>query len=326
MMKPHILIIPEHADGALSPLTHELIACARHLNSRLSPQREIKLILCPDAGADAADAAARTGVDVIAVGTGAGLKTPLPVYKLLSRDLLLEFNPELILLAHTVSGLEIAPALAVRLDAACITGVEKIVLSKNRISCDRLIMGGKITARLSSNAPILVCTLQPGLYDAGPPPIGESRRDIIHRRVPEADPSYAFLGVSRCRADISRLEGADVIIAAGNGVREKERIGLIRELAGLFPRSAVAGSRPVCDRRWLEYHQQVGVTGAVVKPKLYMACGISGASQHIAGMKQSQFIVSVNTDPRAAICSFSDICIIEDLSVFIPELIETIRS
>jgi electron transfer flavoprotein alpha subunit len=83
----------------------------------------------------------------------------------------------------------------------------------------------------------------------------------------------------------------------------------------------VAGSRPICDKKWLTYNQQVGVTGASVKPKLYIACGISGASQHTAGMRDARCIVAINTDPHAAIFNIADICIIEDLTTFIPRLI-----
>ncbi|MCP4757385.1 MAG: electron transfer flavoprotein subunit alpha/FixB family protein, partial [Proteobacteria bacterium] len=90
----------------------------------------------------------------------------------------------------------------------------------------------------------------------------------------------------------------------------------------LFTRAAVAGSRPICDLGWMEYRQQVGITGATVAPDLYIACGVSGATQHISGMRTSGFIVSINLDPNAAIFNISDICLVEDLNTFIPVFIQ----
>ncbi|MCJ7809019.1 MAG: electron transfer flavoprotein subunit alpha/FixB family protein, partial [Desulfobulbaceae bacterium] len=109
---------------------------------------------------------------------------------------------------------------------------------------------------------------------------------------------------------------------AGWGVGEKENMALIKQLSALFPRSAVAGSRPVCDMGWLEYKRQVGLTGATVSPKLYIACGISGAMPHQVGMQGAGFIVAISTDPRAPIFNLSDVCIQEDLKRFIPALVE----
>ena len=115
---------------------------------------------------------------------------------------------------------------------------------------------------------------------------------------------------------------AGVIVSAGQGLGDKENLDLIYQLAALFAKSAVAGSRIVCDLGWLEYRCQVGVTGATVSPQLYIACGISGALQHVMGMRNSEYIVAINKDPAAAIFQVADICIVEDLTTFIPAFIE----
>jgi len=115
---------------------------------------------------------------------------------------------------------------------------------------------------------------------------------------------------------------AGVIVSAGQGLGDKKNLDLIYQLAALFAKSAVAGSRIVCDLGWLEYRCQVGVTGATVSPQLYIACGISGAVQHVMGMRNSEYIVAINKDPAAAIFQVADICIVEDLTTFIPALIE----
>ena len=113
-----------------------------------------------------------------------------------------------------------------------------------------------------------------------------------------------------------------VFLAAGNGIGEEENLLLIQRLAERLPKAMVAGTRIVCDRGWLGYDRQVGVTGATVAPALYIACGISGASQHVMGMRGSGFVIAINTDAQAPICAEADVCIVEDLKEFIPLLLE----
>jgi electron transfer flavoprotein alpha subunit len=130
------------------------------------------------------------------------------------------------------------------------------------------------------------------------------------------------LGVKRVRTENAGLAQADVIVSAGRGIGKRENLDLIHRLAELFPRSAVGGSRPICDLGWLGYKHQIGQTGATVTPKLYIACGISGASQHLAGMRGAHFIVGINTDPHAAIFNVADVVVAEDVTTFIPTLLK----
>jgi electron transfer flavoprotein alpha subunit len=116
----------------------------------------------------------------------------------------------------------------------------------------------------------------------------------------------------------SSIEDADVIIAAGRGIGKPENLQMVKDMAQLFDNAAIGASRPVCDNKWLPYRHQVGVTGKTVTPKLYVALGISGSQQHLAGMKNSQCIVAVNRDPHASIFSVADYIIVEDLAEFLP--------
>ncbi len=115
----------------------------------------------------------------------------------------------------------------------------------------------------------------------------------------------------------SEIGKAEVIVSGGRGIGEKENYKYIELLANLFPRSATGASRPICDYGWATYSKQVGITGTIVSPKLYIACGISGANQHIEGIKNSQLIVAINTDPDAPVFQIADICIIADTIEFI---------
>jgi electron transfer flavoprotein alpha subunit len=118
---------------------------------------------------------------------------------------------------------------------------------------------------------------------------------------------------------------AEALVAAGRGIGKPENLELIRSLAGHFRRSTFAGSRAIVDAGWLPYSAQVGLTGKTVMPKLYIACGISGSPQHIAGMKNSHLIIAINKDPNAAIFNYSHYCIVENLLEFIPVLIEELE-
>ena len=130
------------------------------------------------------------------------------------------------------------------------------------------------------------------------------------------------MGIKPAGVDMTGITEAGVIVSAGQGLGDKENLDLMHRLAALFTKSAVAGSRIVCDSGWLEFRCQVGVSGATVSPRLYIACGISGAVQHVMGMRNSDYIVAINKDPAAAIFQVADICIVEDLTTFIPAFIE----
>lgn len=220
--------------------------------------------------------------------------------------------------------MEAAPYLAARLSAALLPGVSSAAadpLGGYRFL--RPVMNGKLDLPLRVDAPLLVVAAASGAFSwelpeeappgrvlapAGPVPEGRVR----WRPAEEAAPDPG-------------LGQADVIVAAGRGVGSEENMALIRETAGLFARSAVAGSRGACDASLVPVSHQVGMTGKSVAPRLYMACGISGARQHVCGMSGAGFVVGVNRDPAAPIFRASDICISEDLTLFLPELVRACR-
>ncbi len=215
-----------------------------------------------------------------------------------------------------------APALSVKLKAACVTGVEDILEEQGRICFARSIFGAKTVAYIRSEKDISILTIQPGIFKPRKP--GKSESGKITLRSFECKATRTRnLGIKKADVDTTGITDADIIVSAGQGLGDRENLDLLHQLAGLFAKSSVAGSRIVCDLGWLEYRCQVGVTGATVSPRLYMACGISGAVQHVVGMRNSEYIVAINKDPAAAIFQIADICIVEDLTTFIPALIET---
>ena len=179
----------------------------------------------------------------------------------------------------------------------------------------RSICGGQFNALVRPDTDQAVIMVQPGLM---PPqnfsgPSGEIRRETLA----VAAGKIRMIGVEKTRESSSKLGQASVIVAAGRGIGAPENLESIRRFAALFPNSAVAGSRPLIDMGWLEYRYQVGITGATVAPPVYIACGISGSTQHIAGMNGSGYVVSINSDPCAAIFNVSDLCIVDDILGFI---------
>lgn len=238
----------------------------------------------------------------------------------------------LLVFPHTTRSLETAGLFAGLSRSPCFTAVEGAETGDDRnLVFIRQAYGGKAVEHLclKTDAPpeYIVLTLRPGSFR----PVGFSGDNtakagpVLLSGTGEQKQRIRLIRVEESRETDTGPDRARVVVAAGRGVLEKENLGLVEELAACFPGSAIAGSRPVCDMGWLPYGRQVGQTGKTVSPALYIACGISGASQHVDGMRGSDFVVSVNTDPNAAMFRESDLCVVEDIRTFLPVLKEKIQ-
>ncbi len=359
-MERTICVIAEISAGRIPPATDEAVAFARRL--RALTGLKIRILALQPPGSGAADTlVAATGLPVTALvgpalaayGAEAWLAALVPV---------LEAMPAaFVCLPHTATGADYAPALAVRLKAACITAVEGCRRDAAGVVFTRSLCKGKLKMDVASTADACVLTLLPGVTAAAEPPDtggatpGEAAAPEAFVLTPETpagkDPAGGGdtppgqpqvspdvpVTVVPCDCSPARnrplgripapetdldLEAAEVIVAAGKGIGGAENLGLIRRLAAIFPKGAVGASRLVCDAGWLPYPLQVGVTGKTVAPRLYLACGISGTIQHVTGMRGSRCIVAINTDPRAAIFQVAHYGIVEDLTTFIPLLLD----
>jgi len=318
-MNRNIIIIAEQSDGKILPVTHELIAAANKLQQLTDLC--IKIVMTGSKiSDDCRHLSEKYGIDMILINSGSSAVADETALKTLPASLFDDLNPAYVIMAHTARGLDAAPGIAVKINAACITGIEKISRQDGSVCLTRSIFNDRITDRIQSCVPTTVMTILPGIFKPETGFKGQAGKISI-RDLPFSSDDYQMIEFKSDASDTSALDNADVIVSAGNGIKEKENLDLVFQLAELFPKSAVSGSRPICDKKWLKYALQVGITGATVTPKLYIACGISGSSQHISGMRDSKFIVSINTDPHAAIFNISDVCIIEDLTTFIPQFI-----
>ncbi len=319
-MKQTIFVIVEHFAGQIKPVTHELVTCAKRL--QLITGSAIKAVILDAHPAMLAREMADTwGLEVTAARIPQLTGYNGEIYKSVLADLLRDLKTAYVCTAHSSQGMDFAPALAVELNAACITGVEDILEVENQTCFARSIFGAKAVAHVRPEKDVSILTIQPGMFRPQKPEIAVPG-SVTHRSFNCESLKTRSRGIKQAEADMTGITEAAVIVSAGQGLGDKENLDLIYQLAALFTKSAVAGSRIVCDLGWLEYRCQVGVTGATVSPKLYIACGISGAVQHAMGMRNSEYIVAINKDPAAAIFQVADICIVEDLTSFIPAFIK----
>lgn len=339
-MNDEILVIAEISDGRILPVTYELIAFARAL---AGDDATAVHIMAPgrDVEAAARNLAQETGMDAIALEGDALEPYNAETWMAALAPRIAARKPRYICIPHTSRGCDFAPGLAVRIGAACITAVEDFGRQDGRVSFSRSIYNGKIRMHIAPQTDVAVLCVLPGAFKAAseyqetpdPSPLPGMKQEgpfqgsgagghVVVMKSHHCPQKIRALGIIPAAAQELDLALADVIVSAGRGIGAGENLELIRRLAGLFAKSAVGCSRAVCDLGWLDHKHQVGLTGRTVTPKLYIACGVSGAVQHIAGMRGSKFILAINTDQRAAIFQVADACIVEDLNTFIPLLIE----
>ena len=317
-MEKKIFIIIEAGQENSSQETFELISFARELSCGHVPTI---ILLGSRIEAQARELSEKTGCDTIAVMADQLDLFNAQAYSHAIMEILPSKASFWVCLPHTSMGYDLAPLLAVSLKAPCITAVDGI----HSGALSRSIYSGRFIMDIIPQTPTVVVTVIPGAFESFAPetPLPGSIK-MVQASLPHL--KSKTLGVQESLHRDSTLKDAEVIVSAGRGVENIDNIDLIRKLAALFPKSAVGASRPVCDSGWLEYRHQIGTTGQTVAPKLYIACGISGAIQHVSGMKKAQTIIAINIDPNAAIFHVAHICIVEDLVSFIPVFIEEMNN
>ena len=241
-------------------------------------------------------------------------------YQQVLAHLIAEHKPGLVLIGHSAYGMDLAPSLATQLDLPLVTDCVGLELEGGQPFAVREMYGGKVSARVAfRQADTYVATVRQAAFpfEEGAPLGGEVvavdsplTEEIKYRRFIE----YVEAAVGE--VDITQ---ADVVVAVGRGIKEADNLALVEKLAKALG-GVLAGSRPVVDAGWLPPERQVGQSGKTVKPKLYLAVGISGASQHVAGMKASDIIIAINKDPDAPIFKVAHYGIVDDLFKVVPAL------
>ena len=316
-----VWVVAEHLQGRLAPSTLELVAAARDLaaQSASSPHA----LLLGHGTADLARALASHGIEVLHVDDP-GLTEYTDAHVHVLRALLEARTPRLVLVAHTAQGYDLAPALAGSQDLPLVTSCVSLRFEGERLLATRRVLNEKVQVDLeiASDRPI-VATLRPGSVKPAPPAPGGK---VTPEKVP-VDASKArvtFLRLERPSVQDIDLGSADVIVSAGRGIQKKENLAVVEEFAKAIG-GVVGASRPLTDMEWLPKTRQVGQSGKTVRPKLYVACGISGAMQHVAGMKDAGLIVAINTDPSAPIFEIAHIGFVADVLKLLPATLKVLR-
>jgi electron transfer flavoprotein alpha subunit len=233
----------------------------------------------------------------------------------LHKKLLLEAigqeQPDVVVFLHSSYGWDLAPRVAASLRLPQVSEVIGLADNGYEVGC----CNGKMRRTVKPSGARAVLTIQAGAFQPLRP--GGSHR--VRKLAPEGMGATEFLGYEPAEARGVDLAKAEIIVSAGRGVGKKENVPVIATLAKAMG-GELGASRPVVDAGWVEHSHQVGTTGQTVSPKLYVACGISGAIQHLAGMKKSDFIVAINKDKDAPIGEVADVLVVADVMQFVPAL------
>lgn len=320
-----VWVFAEQRDGKLKSVAYELLAKGRELADSLKTELGA---VCFGNHIDGASLAAHGADKVYLVESPELANNPEDMYTRQLVDLIRQYKPEIVLAGATSLGRSFIPRVAAilgtGLTADC-TGLEIDTQSKLLLQT-RPTFGGNIMATIICQAGRpQMSTVRPRVFKRGVPDKG--RQGQIIRVDFNKEPITSrtrLLNFVEDIADTVRLDEADIIVSGGRGLGKPENFKLLEELAGVLG-AALGSSRPPVDEGWIPYCHQVGQTGKTVCPKLYIACGISGAVQHMAGMQTSETIVAINDDPNAPIFQIATYGIVGDLFKVVPMLIEKLK-
>lgn len=304
------LVVSEVVDGVVSPLTAEAVSAAVSLGGEV-----VLAVVGPDAGS-LAEQLAFTGVSEIVTVAAPGSDRDHEQMVQAVEGLVADVAPDVVLAAFTIRSSAWAAALAERLDLAFAPDVVGLAASDDGVTAERSIYDGRVHAEYAFPTDRPVLALVRGSVWAPADPGGSPATRALEVAV---TPSRVQAGELRRPSGDVDLTSSDVIIALGRGVKSTEDIAVFTDIARRLG-AALGASRPLVDAGWLPAVHQVGQTGVTVKPRVYVAFGISGALQHVAGMQNSKTIVAVNTNPDAPIFGFADVGAVADIHEVAEEL------
>jgi electron transfer flavoprotein alpha subunit len=325
-----IWVYLEQEEGEAHPVSWELLGAAQRLAADV-PGSVVEGVLLGDNVAPIAEEAFRYGASRVYL-----IDDPvLNVYRNLPygfgiSSLVQKYQPEIFLVGATTLGRGLASVIATRVQTGLTADCTELTIDpeKKILAATRPTFGGNLMATiLCQKQRPQMATVRPRVLPT-PQPLPQASGELIREPLGMSEAEVAVKLVRFMPADTEErinLEYADVIVSGGRGVGDPAGFKLLEELAGLLG-GVVGASRPVVDAGWVSYAHQVGQTGKTVRPKLYIAAGISGAIQHRVGMSGSNFILAINSDPQAPIFQVADLGLVGDLYQVIPELISQVKS
>ena len=312
-----ILVLVEHTDGDVKKVTLELLTKARELGEPSAVYIGANFEKAKDKLADygaakvyVADAAELTGYVVA------------PKAELLAK-LVADASPAAVLVAATAEGKEIAGRLAIKTDSGILTDAVDLKLDGDVFVAEQSIFGGSSVVHSAVTAGTPIIAMRPNATAPTPGAAAAERVDVAVELTDSAKLAKVVEKVAVAKGDRPELTEAAIVVSGGRGVGSAEKFSVIEALADQLG-AAVGASRAAVDSGWYPHQSQVGQTGKTVSPQLYVACGISGAIQHRAGMQTSKTIVAVNKDPEAPIFELVDYGVVGDLFNVVPQATEEI--
>jgi len=318
----NVLVVAEIQNGKVREASYELLTFAKKLAEGTG--RGVKSLVIGSGVGDAAAAfASKGGGETLVVEDAAVANYNVDGYRAAIRAGVEAADADVVLISNTPSGWDVAPRIAAGLDAGFISDCFGVEVEGGNAVFLRRVFNGKLDARLKSSSAKTVVTVQPGACAAF---AGSSEGGTKPLTADFSGIRAKFVEVKVAESKGIDLSKAEVIVSGGRGLGAPEKFPeIIQPLADALG-GAMGASRPVVDAGWLPHAYQVGSSGQVVQPKLYIAAGISGAIQHLVGMKASNFIIAINKDPDAPIFEVADLGVVADLFEIVPALTEAVKA
>jgi electron transfer flavoprotein alpha subunit len=314
-----ILIFAEQRENKIHPAAVQCVTPAKELAGKTGG----KVIACVigdtiDAAVDAMD---KAGVDAIVTVKDAALANYSALsYRTALAAAIDKTQPKVVLLAATFMGRDLAPRVAAKVGGACATDVVGLDIADGALDVQRPVYNGKAFCRMKFPADrVAIASVRPNTFAAPDATGGGAAAEDIAFSAGAGDERIKVKEVAKTGGEVKDVTEADIIVAGGRSLKSEENFKIVFELANVLD-AAVGASRAACDAGYQPHSRQVGLTGKTVTPMLYIACGISGAIQHLAGMRGSKVIVAVNTDKEAPIFKIADYGIVGDLFKVVPAM------
>jgi electron transfer flavoprotein alpha subunit len=313
-----ILSFIEQRNGEIKRSSYETLRKARTIADEL--RAAVKACIIGDSVSETAKEAGRYGASsVIAVNDKRLGNYSTTAYAKVVAEVVKKENANILFFPASAMGKDLAPCVAARVDGAVAADCVDLKVHDDELTATKPIYAGKAMIDVTIRAPVKIFTLRPNVFPAGEPDGHEAGVTEIPVELTDEDFKSRvtdIVSVSRGKVDVTE---ADIIVSGGRGLKGPENFPLIEELAEVLG-AAVGASRAVVDAGWRPHDEQVGQTGKTVSPALYIAVGISGAVQHLAGMSSSKYIVAINKDKDAPIFQFADYGIVGDALEIVPAL------
>jgi electron transfer flavoprotein alpha subunit len=265
------------------------------------------------------------GADLVIIAETSQHQFKVEEYTSILENIMKEYQNEIALIGSNKNGKELAARLAARLNAGCVMDCTKVYIQDKKLTTERIVYSGNAIAVEQFLSPPQIVTIPSKVFDPLPKN-PHHKGEIVKKKFDGEHSPSKILNIQDMKSEGVNVEDAQIIVSCGRGFKKKEDIRLVNELADILKGRTVGCSRPIAaDLKWLSEDHWIGLSGHKVKPKLYIACGISGQIQHIAGMRDSGVIVAINKDPEALIFKSADYGIVGDLYEILPKLTNAIK-